>query len=252
MTPRQLALDFPALARDPELTYVEAPSQAAARAALARWRDWPVGALAIVGPTGSGKSHLAALWARAAGATIVPGAQIEAAPAAGPIVVEDADQALARGQISDLALMAVLERARAGVAGPVLFTARVAPAGPAASAAPGAWAATLPDVVSRLALVSVITIDDPGDEDLRLLLVKHLGDRGAPATPSLIEYLLRRIERSFAAAEDVIAQLDRAALERKQRITRNLAREVLGGADADEPLTENKAAADERRQDEGA
>jgi len=243
MTPRQLALDFPALARDPALTYVEAPSQAAARTALARWRDWPAGALALVGPTGSGKSHLAALWARAAEATVVLGSQIEAAPDTGAIVVEDADQALACGDLSDRALMAVLERARAGAAGPVLFTARTAPV---------AWGADLPDVVSRLALVSVISIDDPEDEDLRSLLVKHLGDRGVPAEPSLIEYLLRRIERSFVAAEDVIAQLDRAALERKQRITRHLAREVLGGFDVDEPLTENGTTADERQEDEGA
>lgn len=240
---RQLALDFPALARDPALTYVETASQADARAALARWRDWPGGVMALVGPTGAGKSHLATLWARASDATMLAAEALPEAEVSGAVVVEDADHALAtaRDQAGfERALMCLMERARAGEVGPALFTARAAPA---------IWRVALPDLVSRLALAPVIAIGDPDDDDLRALLTKLLADRGVEAPKSMLDYVMRRMERSFDAVQDVIVRLDRAALERKQRVSRTLAREVLGWAPED---GDGGAEGDERQKDTNA
>jgi chromosomal replication initiation ATPase DnaA len=55
-----------------------------------------------------------------------------------------------------------------------------------------------------------------------------VADRGAEASQALVDYVVRRIERSFEAAQVAAEELDRAALERKQRITRKLAAQVLG------------------------
>ena len=66
--PRQLALALPHaenFARDDFLT---GASNEAALGLIERWPDWPDRALAIVGPEGAGKSHLAAIWADIAGA----------------------------------------------------------------------------------------------------------------------------------------------------------------------------------------
>jgi chromosomal replication initiation ATPase DnaA len=207
---RQLALAFPIFDRDLAAVHVDVACQAAARRALAAWQSWPGGLLALIGPEGAGKSHLGALWVREAGAGPVGEAL------AGPSLLENAD----RGVTDDRRLFALIEEARLG-RGPLLLTARATPAG---------WPVALPDVASRLALIPTAQIVDPTDEDLGAVFVKHLGDRGAEATPALVEYLLRRIERSFAAAERAAAALDRAALERKQRITRKLAADVLGEA----------------------
>jgi chromosomal replication initiation ATPase DnaA len=214
---RQLALDLPALARDPAITHVEASCQRAACAALLGWRGWPGGMLALVGPEGAGKSHLAALWMGMSGARpLRPSGCLE--DARGPLLVEDAD----RGALAERQLLALIDAARGGQAGPVLFTAR---------STPRRWPVRLPDLGSRLSLMPAVEIDDPSDADLGAVFAKHLGDRGADAPPSLVDYVVRRMERSFATAQRLAAALDRSALERKQRITRSLAHDVLGLGD---------------------
>jgi chromosomal replication initiation ATPase DnaA len=217
---RQLALDFPALDRDPAATHVDASCQRAALSALGEWRSWPGGMLALVGPEGAGKSHLAALWSGMTGARPLPPHVLSRA-GQGAHVVEDAD----RGEIPERELLALIDEVRAGAAGPVLFTAR---------SAPRAWPVALPDLVSRLALMPVATIGDPTDEDLGAVFAKHLGDRGVEATSALVDYVIRRVERSFAAAQEVAAALDRMALERKQAVSRALAREVVDPEQRDE------------------
>lgn len=217
---RQLALDLPALARDPVLTHVETGCQATARRALAAWREWPGGLLALAGPQGAGKSHLAALWRLQTG-ECVQIVEADLAPAPGPAVLEDAD----RAGLDERRLLALIDAARAGAAGPILFTARTPPA---------QWAVALPDLRSRLAGVAAVEIGDPTDADLAAVFAKHLGDRGAEAAPSLLDYVVRRIERTFAAAEALARALDRASLERKQRISRKLAADVLGDVEGAE------------------
>ncbi len=211
---RQLALDFPALDRDPAATHVEASCQMAAQSALDAWREWPGGLLTLVGPEGAGKSHLAALWARSTGARRLE-PQGEELPA-GPAFIEDADRT-----VPDRRLLALIDAVRDGRGGPLLVTARSAPG--------DLWTVDLPDLASRLALAPTVRIADPTDEDLAAVFAKHLGDRGAEAPQTLVDYVVRRIERSFAAAQRAAQVLDRIALERKQRISRKLAAEVLGG-----------------------
>src|ERR1700753_2368735 len=92
--PRQLAFALPhaeSLTRD---NFLEGPANAAGLALVDSWPDWPNRTMLLVGPEGSGKSHLAAIWAEHAGArstsahaltaTAVPGAL-----ATGALVVED-------------------------------------------------------------------------------------------------------------------------------------------------------------------
>jgi chromosomal replication initiation ATPase DnaA len=211
---RQLALQFPALERNVATVHVEAECQAGARRALAAWREWPGGLMALIGPEGAGKSHLAALWALETGAR--PATASEAEPQGGPRLLEDADEV----GIGERGLLSLIESARLGE-GALLLTARTPPA---------AWPVTLPDLASRLPLIPTAQIADPTDADLGSVFVKHLGDRGAEASEALVGYVIRRIERSFAAAGAIAAVLDQAALERKQRITRKLAADVLGEA----------------------
>jgi len=125
--PRQLAFALPhaeSLTRD---NFLEGPANEAGLALIDRWPDWPNRIMLLVGPEGSGKSHLAAIWAEEAGArsisahaltpTSVPGAL-----ATGALVVED----LKHADFDERAMFHLMNLAREDEA-TVLMTARVAP-----------------------------------------------------------------------------------------------------------------------------
>src|ERR1700760_1955465 len=69
--PRQLALTLDhaeSFARD---DFLVGPSNSKALTLVERCPDWPGRVVALVGPEGAGKSHLAAIWADRAGARFV-------------------------------------------------------------------------------------------------------------------------------------------------------------------------------------
>src|SRR3974377_1800181 len=92
--PRQLALalDHPeSFARE---DFLSGPSNAAALALIECWPQWPARAILLVGPEGSGKSHLAAIWADMAGARRIAARALDATAvpgtlATGALVIED-------------------------------------------------------------------------------------------------------------------------------------------------------------------
>ena len=60
---RQLAFDLPAREAFRREDFFVSPANAVALAAGEAWRGWPSGKMLLVGPQGSGKTHLARLWA---------------------------------------------------------------------------------------------------------------------------------------------------------------------------------------------
>src|SRR5262249_43633578 len=160
-----------------------------------RWPDWPARVLALVGPEGSGKSHLASIWAMESGARFMSARAlaINALPealATGALVLEDC----APDAIDERALFHLLNLVREDD-GWMLITARTAPT---------LWSIALPDLASRLRAIPVATLDVPDDALLRAVMVKLFADRQLAVDEALIAYLLPRIGRSFAAARDAV------------------------------------------------
>lgn len=220
---RQLALDLAHAESFAREDFLEAPSNSAALRLIEAWPDWPAANLALVGPPGSGKSHLAAIWAQAAGARRVAARALEeskvpAALATGAVVVEDATP----GGFDERALFHLLNLAREDEAF-VLLTAQTAPA---------AWPLAIRDLASRLKALPVVTLAPPDEVLLRAVLVKLFADRQLAVDEALIGYLASRIERSFAAARTVVAALDDEAMRRQRPLTRALAAELLRPDDA--------------------
>jgi len=217
-SPRQLALALDhgeSFARE---DFLEGPSNAAALALISQWPDWPARIVAVVGPEGAGKSHLAAIWAAETGARFIAARALEeidlpAALATGTLVIED----LAGGCFDERALFHLINLAREQEAY-LLMTARSAPNG---------FAVELRDLASRLRAVPVVTLDRPDDALLRAVIVKLLTDRQLAVDESLVGYVASRIERSFAAARAVVARLDDEALRRQRPLTNALASEIL-------------------------
>lgn len=214
--PRQLALALEHAESFGREDFLSGPSNAAALALIDSWPGWPHRAVMLIGPEGSGKSHLAAVWAHASGARLVAAqaladSTVPVALATGAVVVED----LADGAFDERALFHLLNLARQEQAF-VLITARAAPR-----------TLAIRDLGSRLRALPVIAMAPPDDALLRAVLVKLFSDRQVEVDESLIGYVAMRIERSFAAARTVVTLLDEEAMRQKRPLTRAFAAEVL-------------------------
>jgi chromosomal replication initiation ATPase DnaA len=216
--PLQLTLDLDHAASFARDDFLGGPTNAAALALIDGWPDWPSRSVLLVGPEGSGKSHLSAIWAERSGARFLAahslaGSDLPAALATGALVLED----LAEDQFDERALFHLLNLAREQAAH-LLLTTRAVPAG---------WRLRTPDLASRLKALPVVTLAPPDDALLRAVLVKLFADRQLDVDEGLIGYLASRIERSFAGARQVVATLDAEALRQKRPVTRALAAELL-------------------------
>ena len=222
--PRQLPLALGFSERFGREDFLPGPSNEAALALIERWPDWPAPAVALVGPEGSGKSHLAAIRAKAAGARSIASQAIDTASlpvalATGALVIED----LRADACEDAALFHLLNLAREQ-GDYLLITAGTPPSG---------WPVHLRDLASRLRSVPVVTLAPPDDALLRAVLVKLFADRQLRVDEELIAFLPTQIERSFAGARAVVAALDREALRQQRKINRKFAADVLSAGIAE-------------------
>lgn len=215
---RQLALDLPVESRLGAEDFLVGRSNEKAFATILRWPDWPARLVHLGGGPGSGKTHLASVWAERAGAEIVAARDVRphdvpALAAARALVVEDLD----RGRVDEPALFHLVNLVRES--GAHLLATSASPVERSGLA--------LPDLVSRLRLAPSVTLGPPDDELLSAVLVKLFHDRQLLVDASVIAFVAARIERSFAAAARVVAALDREALSRGRRVTRPVAALIL-------------------------
>ena len=223
----QLGLNLPArtaLGRD---DFMIAPSNAIAVAMIDASVDWPQGKFVLSGPQGAGKTHLAQVWANNSGARIIAAKDLNETdvqsltPA--PLVVEDIPD-IARNEPAQKALFHIHNMMLAARQ-PLLLTG---------TQAPNLWNMSLPDLQSRIDAAGHAQIELPDDVLLAAVLAKLFNDRHLMPRPDVIPYLVKRIERSFAAAGDIVHILDVDSLAQKKPMTRHFAQLVLDNRDANE------------------
>ncbi|UWR21512.1 chromosomal replication initiator DnaA [Sulfitobacter sp. S190] len=216
----QLGLALPARTARGRDDFLVAPNNAMAVALIENWRNWAGAKMVLSGPSGAGKTHLVHVWAQAAGARIVNAADLhsDTVPelAQSSIAVEDVDR-IAGHLEAETALFHLHNMVLAE--GHSLLLTGTPPA--------AHWGLALPDLASRMQGATEATIDAPDDALLSAVLVKLLADRQLVPRPDVIPYLLKRMDRSFAAARDVVAALDAESLARQRPVTRALAAQVL-------------------------
>ncbi|TNJ48205.1 DnaA ATPase domain-containing protein [Phaeobacter sp. B1627] len=216
----QLSFDLPAkpaLGRD---DFFVAPSNAMAVALIDMNFAWPSGKLVLTGPKGSGKTHLAHVWARDSGARVIPAQTLTEAAvpglAKGPVVVEDvpeiAEDGPAQKALFHLHNMVLTHGHR------LMMTGRPAP---------NLWGLGLADLQSRVQAATHAALDPPDDALLAVVLAKLFNDRQITPKPDVIPYLVGRMDRSFAAAQAVVDRLDRLALAEHRTLSRALAIQMM-------------------------
>jgi chromosomal replication initiation ATPase DnaA len=215
--PRQLALALDHVESYAREDFLSGPCNEHALQFIECWPDWPANAVALIGPHGSGKTHLATIWAATAGARVASAraldeAELPPALATGALVIEDAT-----AEADERVLFHLINLAREQKAF-LLFTAQTPPA---------AWPYAVPDLVSRLRALPVVSLKAPDDAMLRAIIVKLAADRQLTLDEAVVGYLLTRIERSFAAARAAVIALDNEALRRGRPPTRALAAEIF-------------------------
>ena len=211
---RQLAFDLPVRVSRSRGDFFVSDANARAVARLEDTGGWPNGKLVLVGPEGSGKTHLGHVWAEAENALFLPSISAQSSLPDAPVVLEIGDFT----PESEEALFHLhnhLGHQRL----PFLVLARTPPA---------QWPLTLPDLKSRMEATDIVRIEPPDDALLAAVLVKQFADRQLAVGPSVVDWLVRNMERSFAEAQRIVAALDAAALAEGRAVTRRLAQQVLG------------------------
>ncbi|MCC7253394.1 DnaA/Hda family protein [Hyphomicrobium sp.] len=216
--PEQLVLSLSHRQAQEAEDFLVSRSNAAAVELVDGWPDWPHPAALVVGPAGSGKSHLANVWRLRSGAELVAAAKLDETAvgvfeARRALVVEDID----RGVGSEQVLFHLLNLARE-TRGSILLTSR---------AAPGEIEIALPDLRSRLRAIPPVRIETPDEALMRSVLVKLFSDRQLAVEPHVVSYLALHMDRSMDMALGVVAACDRLSLAMQRKVTRAVAAAAL-------------------------
>ena len=216
--PGQLAFPFgvePALGRE---DFILAPCNEQAVRFIRRWPDWPTGAAALYGPPRCGKTHLAAIWRKAADAEALPARDLAPdllaamAPRAA-LVIEDVDS-VEPSEVRDRALLTLFERQ----GGALLLTGRTAPS---------EWPVAVADLTSRFLSLVAFRMWAPDDTLLSALVTKHFADRQLEASPGVVTRIVTHVERTPEAVAAFVERADRKALAEKRPITDRLVLELI-------------------------
>jgi chromosomal replication initiation ATPase DnaA len=208
--------------RSPDSLVVAEANRDAARL-LTEWQTWPGGALALIGPKGAGKTHLALAWALEAGARqVTPVAAADDAAAifrdsGGRLFIDDADL-----ERDEAMFWRVLDLARAK-GGAVLIVG---------CSAPDAWPVALPDLRSRLAALPVARLGEPDEALMEVVLRRICREQFIQLSDDAARYLAQRLPRTFAAAHALAAALDADLVKGAKPVALGAARRALEKAQA--------------------
>ncbi|WP_425092048.1 chromosomal replication initiator DnaA [Tropicimonas sp. S265A] len=219
MTTEQLTFDLPPQPAMGRNDFIKAPCNKSALLALSDWGRWNGGRLALCGPARSGKSHLAQIFALESGAAILPAEALEAEMVPDlplRVAIEDADRLF--GKIAQQEALFHLYNDLGARGGRLLITGL---------GTPSQWPIVLPDLASRVQSMPLARLGPPDDDLLGALLAKLFHDRQIRPPEKLLPYLLARMERSFAAAHQLVAELDHRTLSEGRALNTALAGEVL-------------------------
>lgn len=214
----QLVMPFASAPSYHAADFIRGEANASALGWVERWPDWPYSILLLHGPGGSGKTHLAHVFAAHSGAQFIAPARLGTVPADQILTGNHAWVLDGLAEVkSEAALAQLINHARAR-GDYLLITATRA-------AAEHDFA--LPDLASRLRALPAVSIAAPDDALLTGLLAKSFADLQLRVTPEVLAYAITHLERSYGAVAAFTRAVDHLSLTHGRAITIPLVRDAL-------------------------
>lgn len=226
----QLQIPLPVLTALGREDFFVSESNAMAVALIETWQQWPSRKMVLYGPAGSGKTHMAHVWANLSGARILAAQELVYAD-----VPALAEQNICVENVDQIAGIAPAEEALFHLHNLVLAQGHSMML--TGAAAPNLWPIDLADLKSRILAAQSAALSGPDDMLLSALLIKLFSDRQIVPATDVIPYLLRQMPRSYGAARIIVDRLDRAALTRTSGVNRPLAIQILADLQKDDAQT---------------
>ncbi len=221
----QLVFDLPQrVARDRD-AFLVAPSNAEAVNLVDTLTAWAAPVQWLYGPTGCGKTHLAAVLSELCTTHFLTADNLSEADIAPFLAGETQADVLIIEGLENLShdaeepLFHLLNHAKNSGQKLLLLSRH----------APGQISVGLPDLQSRLKAVTAIGMAQPDDTLMCGLLDKLFADRQIKLDARVRDYLVPRISRDYATMGALVAELDRAALAAKKPITVPFVTRFLNG-----------------------
>lgn len=162
----------------------------------------------LIGPEGTGKTHALSIFLETPEAGLISNDTVPD-PLPRHIAIDDAET------YDQETLFHLFNRTTAEN-GRLLLASRLHP---------HQWKLSVPDLASRLGAMQVVEMPEPDDELLKKVLKRLFALRAITPSDEVLDYLSRRMERSFASAQKIVTGLEDYANGRA--FTRALAREFI-------------------------
>lgn len=204
----QLSLDLPYRTAYGREAFWVAPCNSQAVAWIDKYPDWPVPAVFIYGPMGSGKTHLVHLFTE----NVIDGRTLTLdyrPPFQKKIAVENVDKVA-----SEEALLHLFNFIKE-LGGNLVLTARTMPR------------FSLPDLQSRMTLLPKIEIEMPDEQAIQMVAKKAFEDRHILVEENVLSYLSTHLTRSFPFVQRVVDLADKKSLSAGRKITIPVLKQVI-------------------------
>lgn len=214
MYAQQLLLPFSFKPVYTEKDFVSASCNEEAYETIRYWPIWPSNILFLHGPCGSGKTHLVHIWQHLSSAYDITRDESAGLPEHHCMFMENIEQ------VKDESLLFHRYNMMLETKGFLLLTSRLHPKD---------LPFTLPDLRSRLLAIPTLSLGAPDEALLKQVCIKLMNDRQLQVKHEVIDYIIARMERSFATLHKMVERLDKEALAKQHKITIPFVREALVG-----------------------
>ena len=213
----QLILKFPLNNAYYKEDYYVSPSNQEAYDFISSWPKWIKRIVNIFGPSGSGKTHLTSILKDKTSVLILESQQLDETiffkfKTKEALIIENLNEKVSENLLFSLWNAALQDNKY------LLITSKKPI---------NRYKFKLPDLKSRVSSSVFIGIKLPSDDLMGVIIAKNFSDRQIKVKKKHIEYIIKRIDRSYEKISQFILTLDKYSLKKGSPFSLKLIKEVL-------------------------
>ena len=213
----QLILKFPTYQAYKKEDFYVSPSNQEAYDFINNWPKWIKRIINIFGPSGSGKSHLASILKNKTSCLKIDSNELNEKTflkfkTKEALIIENLNEKISEKLLFSLWNIALQDNK-------YLLITSIKPI--------SSYKFKLTDLISRVKSSLAIGIDLPGDDLISVILAKNFSDKQIKVEKKHIDYIVKRIDRSYEKISQFILTLDKYSLKKGSPFGLKLIKEVL-------------------------